>query len=79
MSVKYQITFPDDLAADLKATARRLKIPLAQLVRETMERRLKELKTRRTVDPFASITGLMPSAETDLSARVDETLYGSKR
>lgn len=76
MSVKYQITLPDDLAADLKATAEDLEMPLAELIRETMQRRLKELKARDRSDPFASITGLVNSDETDLSQRVDEILYG---
>jgi metal-responsive CopG/Arc/MetJ family transcriptional regulator len=76
MSIKYQITLPEDLAAELKGTAERLKIPLAELIRETMQRRLQELKARDRGDPFASITGLVNSDETDLSQRVDEILYG---
>jgi hypothetical protein len=76
MSVKYQITLPDDLAAELKGTAERLKIPLAELIRETMQRRLQELKARDRRDPFASITNLVNSNEADLSQRVDEILYG---
>ena len=79
MSVKYQITLPDDLAAELKATAERLNVPLAQFIRDTMARRLKDLKTKRTKDPFASIRGLLKTSETDLSSRVDEILYGSKK
>ena len=76
MSVKYQITLPDDLAAELKATAQRLKISLAELIRESMQRRLQELKAHGRRDPFASITNLVNSNETDLSQRVDELLYG---
>ncbi len=76
VSIKYQITLPDDMAAELKATAERLKIPLAELIRETMQRRLQELKAGDRSDPFASITGLVNSDETDLSQRVDEILYG---
>ena len=76
MSIKYQITLPDGLASELKATAERLKMPLAELIRETMQRRLQELKAGDRSDPFASITGLVKSDETDLSQRVDEILYG---
>jgi hypothetical protein len=76
MSVKYQITLPGSLAAELKATAARLKIPLAKLIRDTMQQRLSELRSRERGDPFASITGIVNSGETDLSQRVDEILYG---
>lgn len=50
MSVKFQMTIPDGLAARLKREAAR--------------------------NPFASITNLVDSEETDLSTRVDEILYG---
>jgi hypothetical protein len=46
------------------------------LIRETMQRRLLELKARDCRDRFASITGLVNSKETNLSQRVDEILYG---
>jgi len=78
MSVKYQITLPDDLAIELKQTAERLKIPLAQLIRETMEQRLRATKGQRTSKPnhpLASIIGLVDSDERDLASRVDEILY----
>ena len=75
MSVKFQITLPDDLAEELKSVAARNKVPLAQFIRETMEARLREQKRKRIPDPLASITGLVDSEETDLSARVDEILY----
>lgn len=41
-----------------------------------MQCRLLELKARDRRDPFASITNLVNSNETDLSRRVDELLYG---
>ena len=40
MSVKYQITLPEPLAEEMRATAARLKVPLAQFIRETMEDKL---------------------------------------
>ena len=75
MSTKYQITLPVPLADELKQTAMRLKIPLAQFMRETMEARLRQEREKVNTDPFASITGLIDDGETDLSSRVDEILY----
>ena len=74
MSVKFQITLPDDLAQELKQTAAREKLPLAQLIRETMALRLRQ-KPASSRDPFASITDLVDAPDTDLSESVDETLY----
>ncbi len=76
MSVKFQMTIPDGLAARLKREAARRKVPLAQLIRETMEDRLRRPKAKGLQDPFASITDLVDSEESDLSTRVDEILYG---
>ncbi len=76
MSRKFQITLPDPLAVELKATAARLRIPLAQFIRETMEARLRGLRSTEAADPFAWMDGLADTDETDLSARVDEILYG---
>ena len=75
MSVKFQITLPEALAARLKPAAAQQKMPLAQFIRETMEVRLRRPAARGYRDPFASITGLLDSAETDLASRVDEILY----
>ena len=75
MSVKFQITLPHHLALELKRAAGRQKISLAQFIRETMEERLRQTKRNSQPDPFASITGLVNSDETDLAAKVDEILY----
>lgn len=74
MSVKFQITLPDDLAQALKQAALREKLPLAQLIRETMTIRLRQTKAAGA-DPFASITNLVDAPDTDLSQRIDEILY----
>jgi hypothetical protein len=74
MSVKFQITLPDDLALAMKQAAAREKLPLAQLIRETMQIRLRH-KPASGGDPFASITDLVDAPETDLAERVDEILY----
>ena len=76
MSVKFQITLPDDLAADLRSTAERMNVPLAEFIRNTMEQRLAQLRQRERKDPFASITGIVKCDEPDLSLRVDTVLYG---
>ena len=76
MSVKFQITLPDDFAFELKRAAARRKIPLAQFIRETMQDRLRE-KPEKGNKFLESIFGLAKdSKETDLASRVDEILYG---
>lgn len=75
MSVKFQITLPEELAAKLKSASARMNMPLAQFIRETMEERLREVKPGRN-GFLARITGIAHSEETDLASRVDEILYG---
>ena len=75
MSVKFQITLPEDLATDLKTSAARLRIPLAQFIRETMEEKLRQIRSRGTGDPLAWMDGLAVTHETDISSRIDEILY----
>ena len=75
MSLKFQITLPEDLAAELKSTASRLRVPLAQFIRQTMQEKLRQAKTSTTKDPFAWMDGLAETDETDLASRVDEILY----
>jgi len=77
MSVKYQITLPDPLAEEMRTAATRLKIPLAQFIRETMEDKLRELKSRQRGDqPLAWMRKLrVDIPDTDLASRVDEILY----
>ena len=72
MSMKFQITLPEELADELKGTSMRLRIPLAQFIRETMEERLREIKSREDTDPFASITGIVDSGQSDFAATADE-------
>lgn len=74
MSAKFQITLPDDLALELKQAAAREKLPLAELIRETMVQRLCSSRSPSS-DPFASITNLVEAEDTDLAARVDDILY----
>jgi hypothetical protein len=75
VSVKVQITLPDDLASALKREASRHKVPVAQLIRETIESRLRQSQPSRRGDPFTSITNLVDAPDSDLSERVDEILY----
>ncbi len=74
MSRKFQITLPEDLAAELKQEAARQGVPLAEFIRQTMRERLLVAAVSQR-DPLASITGIVDGAETDLSSRVDEILY----
>ncbi|MBI3696240.1 MAG: ribbon-helix-helix domain-containing protein [Acidobacteria bacterium] len=75
MSLKFQITLPEDLAAEMKAAARAQGVPLAQLIRQTMEEKLRRGKAARSQDPFEWLDGLANTDETDLASRVDEILY----
>jgi hypothetical protein len=73
MSIKFQVTFPDPLMAQLKRESKRLDISVAEFVRQSTEASLRS--TRRTsgfVDPFESITGIVDSRDRDLASRVDE-------
>ena len=79
MSVKFQITLAEDLAAELKAAASRRRISLAQLIRETMEEKLRQAKPAKSDDPFRWMDGLADTEETDIASRVDEILYRDAR
>ncbi|MBI3666789.1 MAG: ribbon-helix-helix domain-containing protein [Acidobacteria bacterium] len=75
MSVKFQVTLREDMAEELKSAAARLGVPLAQLIRETMAAKLRDVKAAKPRDPFAWMDGLADLDETDLASRVDEILY----
>jgi len=68
---------PEPLAEEMRATAARLKVPLAQFIRETMEDKLRELKSRKRGErPLAWMEKLrVDIPDTDLSSRIDEILY----
>jgi len=77
VSVKYQITLPEPLAEEMRAAAARLKVPLAQFIRETMEDKLRDLKSRkRKRRPLEWMERLrVDIPDTDLASRIDEILY----
>ena len=75
MSFKFQITLPEDLAAEMKSAASRMSMPLAQFIRQTMQEKLRQVKAAKTSDPFAWMDALAHTDETDVSSRVDEILY----
>ena len=79
MSVKYQITLPEGLAADMKEAAARMGIPLAQFIRETVQEKLRQVKSAKPNDPFAWMDGLADIDETDGASRIDEALYRDAR
>ncbi len=79
MSVKFQITIGEDLAAELRAAARKHNVSLAEFIRETMRERLRAARKSRSEDPFAWMDGLAKLPDTDLSSRVDELLYDDAR
>jgi cytochrome c553 len=77
VSVKYQITLPEQLAEEMRATAARLKVPMAQFIRETMEDKLRDLKSRKRKErPLEWMRGMAKGIkDTDLASRIDEILY----
>jgi hypothetical protein len=77
VSIKYQITLPEPLADEMRTAAARLKIPLAQFIRETVEDKLRELKAQDGNDrPLGWMEKLrVDIPDTDLASRVDEILY----
>ena len=79
MSIKFQITLPEDLAAEMKAAAAKLGIPLAELIRQTAQEKLELVKTAKPKDPFAWMDGLAEIEETDGVSRIDQILYRDAR
>jgi len=75
VSTKFQITLPEPLMVRLKRESDRLHVSTAELIRQTMEDRLKSPRPSKR-DPFEAIDCLVRSDETDLAAHVDEYLYG---
>jgi hypothetical protein len=75
MSVKFQITLPEPLMAELKQESEKAGVSVAELIRQTMHDRLSKRRRTPKGDPFEVIDGLVRSDETDLAARVDEILY----
>jgi hypothetical protein len=77
VSIKYQITLPDPLADEMRTTAAKLKIPLAQFIRETVEDKLRELRAQdanqRPLEWMEKLRVDIP--DTGLASRVDEILY----
>jgi len=75
VSVRCNLTLPEDLAAELKAAARREGVSLARFIRRTLEERLDALRNEETSDPLAWLDGLAELDDTDLAARADDVLY----
>ena len=76
--MKFQVTFADDFAEEARMVSARLKIPLAQFIRDSMQRRMNELREenhgrQRLLERFSAA---IETGETDLASRVDEILYG---
>jgi hypothetical protein len=67
---------PTQLAA-LRTLARRRKVPVAELVRQGVDRLLAEVPPDE--DPLWGIVGIAPAPMTDLSERHDDYLAGWER
>ncbi|MEP7362691.1 MAG: hypothetical protein ABI972_05500 [Acidobacteriota bacterium] len=76
MSVKFQMVLPDDLAIRLKQEASSREIPVAELIRQTMEEKLAATPKSRKRRPLDDIVGRIHTGDGNLAARVDEILYG---
>jgi hypothetical protein len=75
MSVKFQITLPEQLMAELKRESEKTGVSVAELIRHTMDDRLRAGRRPLKRDPFEAIDGLVASDETDLASQVDRILY----
>lgn len=77
VSVKYQITLPEQLAEEMRASAARLKVPMAQFIRKTMEDKLRDMKSRKRKErPLEWMRRMAVGIkDTDLASRIDEILY----
>ena len=69
MSQKFQITLPERLAAEMRAAAGRMNLPLAEFIRQTIQERLRQAKAFEAPDPFAWMDGLAETGEADLANR----------
>jgi hypothetical protein len=78
IAMKFQVTLPDDFAEEARTVSARLKIPLAQFIRDSMQQRLNELRREKNGKPrfLERFSGIIDTGETDLASRVDELLYG---
>jgi hypothetical protein len=75
MSVKFQVTLPETVLAELKQESAKMGVPVAEFIRQTIDDRLRKRERVPRADPFDGIDGLVDSGETDLTSRVDEILY----
>jgi len=75
VSLKFQITVPEPLMAEMKNAAEKTGVSVAELIRQTMHDSLQKKKRSSKVVFFDSITGLVDSDETDLASQVDQVLY----
>jgi len=76
--MKFQVTLPDDFAEEARNVSARLRIPLAQFIRDSMQQRLNDLRREKTGTTrfLERFSGIIDTGETDLASRVDEILYG---
>jgi hypothetical protein len=75
MSVKFQVTLPEAVLAELKQQSAKMGVPVAEFIRQTIDDRLRKRERVPRTDPFDCIDGLVDSGESDLASRVDEILY----
>lgn len=75
MSVKFQITLPEPLMEEIKRESEKAGVSVAELIRQTMDDRLRAGRRLPKRDPFEAIDGLVGSGETDLASQVDRILY----
>ena len=68
---------PEELKNQAERSAASLGISLGELIRDSLETRLKNLKRPRSGDPlFSNIPIFQAPVPTDLSERHDDYLYG---
>ena len=79
--VRKQVYLSREQNERLRRVARRLRRTEADVLREALERHLGEPRGAASVgrDPLWAIVGIAASPRGDLSARIDEHLYGARR
>ncbi|HYM10845.1 MAG TPA: ribbon-helix-helix domain-containing protein [Bryobacterales bacterium] len=76
---RYQVTLPEDLAAEMKAAASRRGATVAEFIRQAIREKLRRRRPAKPTDLFAWMDGIAESQDTDLAGRVDEILYRDAR
>lgn len=78
--IKMQVYLDQARYHSFKSMAKKLKVSMAQLVREWIDEKTENRKTKKlTKDPFWKCVGRGDSGADDIAQRFDDYLYGGKK